>query len=112
MLSRGPDRSDGPPRRERQGLLFALHEPRPRPLPKLNEVEAAELICREWRKPDGQPVGEEQARHWATVFLHHLRYEPAPLWAPPKLRKRPDRPTAKRLNEFLAIETDWLRVEG
>lgn len=112
MIGRGPDRSDDPPRRERQRLLFPLHDPKPRPLPKITEDEATELIGREWRKPDGQPIPEEQARHWAGVFLHHLRYEPTPMWMAPKLRRQPERPTAKRLREFLGIETDWLRAQG
>jgi hypothetical protein len=112
MLGRGPDGSDGPRRRERQRLLFPLHDPKPRPLPKIDLDEATALICREWRLPDGQPILEETAWSWASDFLRHLRYEPGPLWSKPRLRRRPERPTAKRLNEFLSVETDWLHTGG
>ena len=100
------------PRRklERQKMLFPIHEPKPRPLPRLNQDQAAALIQKNWRLEDGSPIPSELADRWAGLFLHHLRYEPGPNWMTPKLRSRPDRPTAPRLYGFIGVETDWVRV--
>lgn len=96
--------------RYRQKMLFPIHHPKPRPAPKLDHDEVAELIRREYRRPDGSPISEVDADHWAGVFLHHLRFEPGPMWMPPRPRKRPERPTAERLRGFLGVETDWIRT--
>ena len=98
--------------RERQRLFFPLHWPKPRPLPKITEDEAAALIVRGWRKADGSPIPIDQAGNWAFLCLRHLNYEPLPLWMEPRLRRRPERPTAKRLYEFLSVETDWIISKG
>jgi hypothetical protein len=83
--------------------------PRPRPLPRITEEEAAAIILHRWQRADGSPIPEEQARHWALLFAFHLKYEPTPDWLPPRARRRPERPTAERLEEFLGLETDWIR---
>src|SRR5947207_1131220 len=84
-------------------------EPRPRPLPKITGAEAAAIIVHRWQRADGTPIPEDQAAHWAFLFLFHLKYEPTPDWLPPRSRTRPERPTAERREEFLALETDWVR---
>jgi hypothetical protein len=40
------------------------------------------LIRRDWMKPDGTPISEEEAGAWATTFFFHLRYEVDPIWKP------------------------------
>jgi hypothetical protein len=99
-----------PRHRERQRFLFPIHDPKPRPLPKVTEAEGAALIVRDWRQADGSPISADQAGHKVFLFLRHLKYEPGPLWMTPRLRKRPERPTARRLYGYLAVETDWVRV--
>jgi hypothetical protein len=84
-------------------------DPRPRPLPRITEEEAAAIIVGRWRDADGSRIPAEKARHWAFLFFFHIRHEPTPDWLPPRLRKRPERPTAVRLEEFLGLETDWVR---
>jgi hypothetical protein len=87
------------------------HRPRrPRPLPKITEAEAAALICGRWRQADGTPIGEDRAARWTLLFFYHLRCEPTPDRLPPRPRTRPGRPTAERLEAFLALETDWVRI--
>jgi hypothetical protein len=83
--------------------------PRPRPLPRITEEEAAALILSRWQYADGTPIRAEQARHWAFLFHFHLRHEPTPAWMAPRTRRRPERPTAARLEEFLGLETDWVQ---
>jgi hypothetical protein len=97
------------PKRLRQRFLFPIHDPKPKPLPKVTEAEGAALIVRDWRKADGSPIPADQAGHQVFLFLRHLKYQPAPLWMEPRPRKRPERPTARRLYEFVAVETDWIR---
>ena len=84
-------------------------DPRPRPLPRITEEEAAAIIVGRWRDADGSRIPAEKARHWAFLFFFHIRHEPAPDWLPPRPRRRPERPTAVRLEEFLGLETDWER---
>jgi hypothetical protein len=79
--------------------------PRPRPPPRITE----EVIVGRWQYTDGSPIPAERARHWAFLFFFHIRHEPTPDWLPPRPRKRPERPTAVRLEEFLGLETDWVR---
>jgi hypothetical protein len=83
--------------------------PRPRPLPRITDEEAAAIILSRWPRAEGSRISEEQAKHWAFLFLFHLKYEPTPNWLPPRARTRPERPTAERLEEFLGLETDWIR---
>jgi hypothetical protein len=84
-------------------------EPRPRPLPRITEEEAAAIIVGRWQHADGSPIPAEKARHWAFLFFLHIRHEPTPDWLPPRPRRRPERPTAVRLEGFLGLETDWVR---
>jgi hypothetical protein len=48
-------------------------EPIPKRLPKITQVEAAALIRRDWMKPDGTLLTEEEARLWAWTFFPHLK---------------------------------------
>ena len=96
-------------RRERQRLLFPLHWPKPRPLPKLGHDQIVDLIQGEFKKLDGSAIDESEANHWTSSILHHLRFEPGPIWMPPRPRKRPEMATAVRVRSFLAVETDWIR---
>ena len=93
----------------RQRYIFPIRFPKPKPLPKLDHAEAATTIRLEWRRPDGTPITAADADHRASVFLHHLRFDPAPGWTPPKPRRRPERRTAERLRSFLTVETDRAR---
>jgi hypothetical protein len=97
--------------RYRQRLLFPLHDRKSRPtrLPRITEDQAAEMIIRNWHHEDGSPITEEQAWHWAWLFHHHLAYELTPAWITPRRRRRPERPTAERLQRFISLETDWIR---
>lgn len=97
-------------KRERQRMLFPIHYPKPRPLPKITEAQAAEIIRRDWRMPDGSAISQEQAEHWACTFIHYLKYEPGRISLGLRPRKRPERPTEKRMTEFLSVETDWVRA--
>src|SRR5205085_2428132 len=83
------------------------HEPRP--LPKINETETAAFILGRWQHADGTPIPGDQATQSAFLFHHHLKYQPVPAWLPPRPRTRPGRPTARRLEEFLAFEADRVR---
>jgi hypothetical protein len=76
-------------------------------VPKITQEEAAALICRDWMKPDGTLLTDEEARVWAWTFFIHLAYEPGS--RPPKPRRRPERPTAERLDRFTLLERDWIR---
>ena len=84
-------------------------EPRPRPLPRITEEEAAAIIVGRWPHADGSPIPAEKARHWAFLCFFHIRHEPTPDWLPSRPRRRPERPTAVRLEEVLGLETDWVR---
>lgn len=95
--------------KERQRLLFPIHWPKQRPLPKLDHDQIVALIRQEWRKPDSSIITDSEANHWTSSILHHLRFEPGPIWMPPKPRKRPERPTAERIRSFLSVETDWIK---
>ena len=64
------------------------------------------LIRRDWMKPDGTPISEEEARSWAWAFFLDLKYEPGS--RPPKPRTRLERPTAARPGGFLQLERDWV----
>jgi hypothetical protein len=63
--------------------------PRPRPLPRITEEEAAAIIVGRWQHADGSPIPAEKARHWAFLFFFHIRHEPTPDWLPPRPRRRP-----------------------
>lgn len=93
-------------KKDRQRFLFSIHWPKPKPLPKLNADQAADHIQRTWRLPDGSPIPLATAQHWASTALFHFAYERAPIGHPPKLRTRPERPTAHRIDSFLLVETD------
>jgi hypothetical protein len=81
-------------------------EPIRKGVPKISQEEAAALIRRDWMKPDGTILCEEEARLWAWTFFLHLTYEPGS--RPPKLRTRPERPTAERLDRFTQLERAWI----
>jgi hypothetical protein len=89
-------------------MRAAFHPIRKR-VPRITHEEAVVLIRRNWMKPDGTLISEEEARVWASTFLFHLRYEVGPIWKPPKPRTRPERPTAERLDRFTQLERDWVR---
>jgi hypothetical protein len=69
--------------------------------------EAAALIRRDCMKPDGMLPSEKEARSWARTLFLHLTHEPGS--RPPRLRTRPERPTAERLDRFTQLERDWIR---
>ncbi|MHC5537932.1 hypothetical protein ACYOEI_06840 [Singulisphaera rosea] len=99
-------------RKERQLLLFEItyRKSKPNRLPGINETQAAEIIAKEWRMLNGSLVPEDQASYWASQFFRCMRFEPIPIWMPPKPKKRPERPTAERLRRFIGLETDWVRA--
>jgi hypothetical protein len=82
-------------------------EPSRKRVPKITQEEAAALIRRDWMKPDGTFLTEEEACSWAWTFFLHLKYEPGS--RPPKPRTRPERATAERLDRFTQLERDWVR---
>ena len=84
-------------------------EPVRRRVLRITHEEAAVLIRRDWMKPDGTIIAEEEAGAWATTFFFHLRYEVGPIWKPPVPRTRPKRPTADGLDRFTQLERDWVR---
>ena len=65
------------------------------------------LIRRDWMKPDGTLISEEEARSWAWTFFLHLKYEPGS--RPPRPRVRPESPTAERLDRFTQLERNGIR---
>ena len=98
-------------RKERQLLLFetTYRKSKPKRLPRINEAQAAELIAKEWRTPDGAEISSPRAWEWGCLFIFHLTYERRP-GLPAMRRKRPERPTAERLRRFIGLETDWVRA--
>jgi hypothetical protein len=63
--------------------MRAAFQPIRKRVPKITHEEAVVLIRRNWMKPDGTLISEEEARVWASTFLFHLRYEVGPIWKPP-----------------------------
>jgi hypothetical protein len=84
-------------------------EPIRKRVPRITYEEAGALIRRDWMKPDGTLISEEEAGAWASTFLFNLRHETGPLWRPPVPRTRPERPTAERLDRFTQLDCDWVR---
>ena len=98
-----------PRRRERQLLLFEItyRKSKPKRLPRINEDQAAEIIAKEWRMPDGTEISPGRAWEWGCLFFFCLTHERRP-GQPPMRKKRPERPTAERLLRFIRLETDWV----